>query len=407
MNNMQRTCIVALLSLAFGSLLQAQLDPTLSIQGILKKSNGVAVADGNYNLVFKLYTAQTGGTPIWTETQSAVEVSNGIYSAVLGLITPLTIPFDQLYYLGVTIGSTELTPRILLTSAPYALSLIGQTNKFPSTGKVLADSIQINGGVLARGGTPGLNGANRNGFAFSGNGGNKDSGLFSTANGEVSLYANNAKVVSATPTGMLVEGDADVTGTVTSDFLKLNANGNIAYNGLNDWRLIDVDNFESNNEGWGCFTEYNTLTSAGSERVVRGSPINTSLVLRPNTNAGHALRKQLDLTGIPHEYVKVKFTVFLFNTVDPGEAVYAAFSSVATPNYNTGAGEAFIGWSYIKSNSDVFAFWGAADQHGNTKRGEMEIKNSSNIIWLIIDSTMTEDATNENYGISNIEIWVK
>ncbi|MEO6131414.1 MAG: hypothetical protein ABIQ02_06170, partial [Saprospiraceae bacterium] len=51
------------------SVLQAQA--SLSIQGILKKSNGVAVEDGIYNVTFKLYTAPNGGTAIWTETQSS------------------------------------------------------------------------------------------------------------------------------------------------------------------------------------------------------------------------------------------------------------------------------------------------------------------------------------------------
>jgi hypothetical protein len=394
--------------LIFGAqAMELQAQATLSIQGILKKSNGVAVDDGNYTITFKLYTVVAGGTAIWSETQNDVEVSSGIYSAVLGSSTVLNVPFNQLYYLGVTIGSTELTPRILLTSAPYALSLIGVTNKFPSSGKVQADSIQVSGSVLARGGAPGLNGANKHGYAFTGNGGDKDSGLFSTGDGKVSLYSNNTEVLAVTPASVQVSQDLTVQGAVTSDGVNITNNNSLSFNGIKDWRLIDVDDFETGNEGWGCFTEYNTTTNAGSERVVRGSPINTSFVLRPTTNAGNAMRKQLDLTGIPHDYVKVKFTVYFFNTVDPGESVYAALSSVATPNFSTGAGDAIIGWNDIRSGNEVFHFWGSADQGGWTRRGEMEIKNAENQIWFILDSTMSEATTNENYGISNIEIWVK
>ena len=124
---------------------------SLSIQGILKKSNGLAVDDGSYTITFKLYeTVPPSNTPIWTETQNDVEVFNGIYSAILGQINPLNVTFDQLYELGVTIGSSELSPRILLTSAPYALSLMGSTNQFPSSGQVLADSMLVNGGVIAK-----------------------------------------------------------------------------------------------------------------------------------------------------------------------------------------------------------------------------------------------------------------
>jgi len=394
---MLRSSLFLLFAMAFSSQIHAQLDPTLSIQGILKKSNGVAVEDGNYNLVFKLYTTETGGTAIWMETQSAVEVSNGIYSAVLGVLNPLNVPFNQLYYLGVTVGSTELTPRILLTSAPYALSLIGLTNKFPSSGIVVADSIRVNGGVLARGGVPGANGASKNGYAFTGD---KDSGLFSTANGEVSLYANNVKVAATTPTGM------DVTGTVTSDGLKLNANGDIAYNGVHDWRLVDVDDFETGDEGWGCFTDYNTNTTAPFDRVVSTNPINTGFVLRPTGEGGDAMRKALDFTGIPHNYVKVKFTFLTFGTYDPGDVLYGAFSTVVTPDYNSG-GQAWIGWNHVRTGGEVLAYRNATDQHGYNMQGEMVIKNNSNMIWLILDSTMNEAANNESYGISNIEIWVK
>jgi hypothetical protein len=61
----------------------------------------------------------------------------GVYSVVLGAVNPLNVAFDQIYYLGLTLpGGPEHTPRAKLTSAPYALSLLGQDNKFPSTGNV-------------------------------------------------------------------------------------------------------------------------------------------------------------------------------------------------------------------------------------------------------------------------------
>ncbi len=396
--------------LAFASGLFAQA--SLSIQGILKKSNGVAVDDGVYTLTFKLYTAQTGGTAIWDEEQTDIEVSSGMYSATLGTTDPLTVPFNQLYYLGITIGSTELTPRIQLTSAPYALSLIGVNNQFPSSGQVIADEIKVNGGVLAQGGAPGANGVDKNGYAFSGNSGDNDSGLFSTAGGQVALYANNTNIVNVTTAGITVTGNVTATGNMAADNLTLTTGGSIKYNTLSDWRLVDVNDFEIDAEGWKCYDEYNStvLVPAGTgtpQRVQKGSPTNTSYVLRPSVNAGDALRKQIDLTGIPHNYVRVKFTVFLFNSFDPGEAVYAAFAADETPNYSTGVGEAVIGWSHVQNGSEVIAYWGATDQHGYTKRGEMEVKNASNTIYLIFDSTMNGAVAEENYGISNIEIWVK
>lgn len=51
----------------------------------------------------------------------------------------------------------------------------------------------VNGGVRARGGAPGLDGASDNGYAFSGNNGDTDSGMFSSANGQLEFYANNSE----------------------------------------------------------------------------------------------------------------------------------------------------------------------------------------------------------------------
>ena len=125
--------LFAILSMADFALAQA----TLSVQGTVQKSTGNAVDDGDYSLTFKLYTTETGGTAVWSETQDPVNIIGGVYSVTLGTVTPLTAAFDQTYYLGIAVGTgTELIPRARLTSSPYALSLIGQNNIFPSTGAV-------------------------------------------------------------------------------------------------------------------------------------------------------------------------------------------------------------------------------------------------------------------------------
>jgi hypothetical protein len=130
-----RTLLFSLL-LFFG-IASVQAQSSLSIQGTLQKSTGVSEEDGVYTLTFKLYTVETGGTPVWTEKQDSVVLLGGVYSVVLGTITPLTPAFDKPYFLGISVGSgVELNPRARLTSAPYALSLLGQSNTFPSTGTV-------------------------------------------------------------------------------------------------------------------------------------------------------------------------------------------------------------------------------------------------------------------------------
>jgi hypothetical protein len=138
-----KSSLLLLFFLAFATQISAQA--TLSVQGTLQKSNGSAVDDGNYSLTFSIYTAATGGTALWTETQPSVAIVDGVYSVLLGTVTPLTVPFNQAYYVGVTVqGGTELIPRTLLTSSPYALSLIGSTNIFPSSGPIGAGTTTPN-----------------------------------------------------------------------------------------------------------------------------------------------------------------------------------------------------------------------------------------------------------------------
>lgn len=130
---MKKTLTKILAVLAIGLSLAGQLAAqsvvgTLSIQGSLKANNGQAVDNGAYALTFKLYTAQTGGTAIWTEVHPDVNIVGGIYSVELGTITPLTPAFDVPYWLGISIGSSiELQPRTALTPAPYALGMLGSS----------------------------------------------------------------------------------------------------------------------------------------------------------------------------------------------------------------------------------------------------------------------------------------
>ena len=94
---------------------------TIPFQGVLTTSGGVSVPDGTYQMTFRLYEQATGGAAVWSETQN-VNVQYGIFSVVLGSSTPIQLPFDRQYYLGITIGNgSELQPRIPLGSSAYSM----------------------------------------------------------------------------------------------------------------------------------------------------------------------------------------------------------------------------------------------------------------------------------------------
>jgi hypothetical protein len=94
---------------------------TISYQGVLKDSDGTPVADGVYELTFRLYDHETIGELEWSEIDS-VSVSGGIFNAILGKATPLDLNFNETYWLSVEInGGGELAPRIEFTASPYAM----------------------------------------------------------------------------------------------------------------------------------------------------------------------------------------------------------------------------------------------------------------------------------------------
>ncbi len=101
----------------------AQIPRQLSYQGVLADGSGNLVPDGNHTLQVKLYESSTGGTAIFTETQT-VPVVKGLFNLIIGSSTPLpgTIGFDKAYFIGVSVdGGSELSPRTALVASAYAI----------------------------------------------------------------------------------------------------------------------------------------------------------------------------------------------------------------------------------------------------------------------------------------------
>lgn len=140
---MKHIRLLTILGLLLCSYARVHAQANLSIQGTIQRASGANLDDGDYAMTFRLYESATGGTVVWSETQDAVEVLGGVYSTLLGKSNPLTAAFDKTYYLGVSVNNgAEMVPRIQLTASPYSLSLIGQTNIFPSTGPVGTGTVE-------------------------------------------------------------------------------------------------------------------------------------------------------------------------------------------------------------------------------------------------------------------------
>lgn len=108
----------------FSVLGQTAPTTTISYQGRLTNRGGIAIS-ASTPMVFRLYAAPTGGSALWSETRSgsnAVPVTNGIFSVLLGSITPISLELlSRDLWLGIAVnGDPEMTPREKIGSVPYA-----------------------------------------------------------------------------------------------------------------------------------------------------------------------------------------------------------------------------------------------------------------------------------------------
>ncbi len=152
--NRFRGFIAGLAVLLTASVLWGQIPKVITYQGLLKDSNGVIVADGNYDMRFQLYDGSSNQTAtiLWTQTflatsGSAVPVNGGLFTVQLGgPVAPLdALNFDTQYWLEISIYTTAweaMLPLVPFTTVPYAVraaaaeEVQGTENVFPSSGSV-------------------------------------------------------------------------------------------------------------------------------------------------------------------------------------------------------------------------------------------------------------------------------
>ena len=371
---------------------------TLNIQGIVRKSTGANLDDGTYSMTFRLYTTSSGGTNIWSETHDNMDITSGVYGAVLGLINPLTIPFDQSYFLGISVdGGAEVSPRLRLTASPYILSLIGQSNIFPSTGTVGLGTISPDTNAIMH--VKNNTGTSR--ITIEGN----DTAviLMKTRTNTTAITFNGSKISIPDLSGHLSQG------------VNLPSGKTINYNGLSTWRLVEEDNFSSDAEGWECIDNWNNSAIKTFERFKPEGPF-SPFILRPNQDGRNTLVKQFNLGGTPHTLVKVVFTFHFFDSWDKPEFGYGAFGTRKTPfdGANQTSGVLQVGWyktveprfnAAFRTTGYGNFFTNAATDYNI--RAEMVAQMTDDSFWVIFGTNANSSAADESYGVSNIQIWVR
>lgn len=140
--NVSLIVILFVMLLAAAPMATADVPNQMNYQGQLTDDLG-APLDTIVSMTFTVYNDSGGGMVLWTETQTGVEVSGGLFNVLLGSDPPIpdTVFADDWTWLGIQIGSDpEITPLTKLVTVPYAFRVATVDG---STGGVISGDVSI------------------------------------------------------------------------------------------------------------------------------------------------------------------------------------------------------------------------------------------------------------------------
>lgn len=117
--------IMTLLAVVVVSALPAMsaVPHTIAYQGTLSDSNGTPV-NTTVPMGFAIFSAATGGTPLWSEGPVSVAVNKGVFRITLGQVVPIASSVfaaaDR--WLEISPNGTPLAPRQKLASMPFSMN---------------------------------------------------------------------------------------------------------------------------------------------------------------------------------------------------------------------------------------------------------------------------------------------
>ncbi len=105
---------------------QAIVPQLIKFSGTLTDLAGKPIS-GPIDVTFSLYSQESGGTPLWYESQTVNANAAGQYTTLLGAMTATGVPMDlftsgQARWLGVAVRGLPEQSRVLLVSVPYAMT---------------------------------------------------------------------------------------------------------------------------------------------------------------------------------------------------------------------------------------------------------------------------------------------
>jgi hypothetical protein len=113
----------------------------MNYQGYLASSIDTAGVTGSYDMSFRLYAVNEGGSPVWSEDHNGVQVDKGVFNVYLGEFIP--IPADLFdgnpLWLEIQVGTETLSPRKKIVSVGYSIrSQFADTADYARYAKIVA-----------------------------------------------------------------------------------------------------------------------------------------------------------------------------------------------------------------------------------------------------------------------------
>ena len=138
---MIRTCITVISCIIFfSSISSADIPHMINYQGKVTDSGGTPVPDGTYSMRFGIYDQLLGGSPEWDSGDQNVDVTDGIFSVLLGGTgqPAIDLSFDTDLWLQVGFEGDIQSPRRRLASVGYAYMASGLVPGTIVSGPVIA-----------------------------------------------------------------------------------------------------------------------------------------------------------------------------------------------------------------------------------------------------------------------------
>lgn len=269
----------------------AAINQQINFQGKLTNTDGTNVTDGTYSIVFSIYTVSTGGTAVWTETQSSVTVASGVFQVSLGSVTALpgSVNFaTSSLYLGVKVGAdAEMLPRIQFTAAPYAFNASTADNATQLGGIASSGYVQLSPGAQQTGNIN-VSGNVTAGGTYNGNTFSNSTLTFSAASA--------ASIQSASAQSLNITGNAASTFSTSAGQLNLQSgSGTISFGSTT--ALTSSGNMSFSSGGTmsiiSATTNALSLDSGTTGAVNLGANANAKAITIGNTTAGTTITEKV------------------------------------------------------------------------------------------------------------------